>query len=79
MEAGSKVRLRPTKMTSLQLSKLVMAYGEVTGEIAGVSGIGVCTVVLPLGVTLPGHSHPFTFNGVEHHYIDLHKQHLESV
>jgi hypothetical protein len=79
METGSKVRLRPTKIASLQLSKLVMAYGEVTGEIAGVTRLDVCTVVLPIGVSLPGHSHPFTFNGEEHHYIDLHKQHLELV
>lgn len=76
MQMGSKVRLKPTDKASAELRQKVAALGEVVGEIGLVTGIGVCTVLLPSGVTIPGYSHAL---GDGREYIDIHKMHLESV
>ncbi len=75
MKKGDKVCLRPTSMASNELREKVVALGEVVGEIGAVTGVGVCTVLLPPGVKIEGHSHPL--NG-DRHYIDLHWSHLQA-
>ncbi len=74
MQAGSKVRLKLTSKASGELRQKVAALGDVVGEVGAMTGIGVCTVLLPQGISIPGHSHPLG-NGRD--YIDLHKEHLE--
>ena len=75
MKVGSEVRLKPTDKASGELRQKVAALGDVVGEIIGMTNIGVCTVLLPPGVSIPGHSKPL---GDGSDYIDLHKQHLET-
>ena len=75
MQTGSKVRLKPTSEASGELRQKVAALGDVVGEVGAMTGIGVCTVLLPPGISIPGHSHPL---GDGRDYIDLHKEHLEA-
>lgn len=76
MKEGSKVLLKPTNMASDELKDKLGALGEVVGVVVDITGIGVCTVILPVGIEIEGHSHPLE-NG--QHYIDLHSFHLEVV
>lgn len=76
VQKGSKVRIN-TARTSDELRKKVADLGEVTGEVGDMSGIGVCTVLLPPGVKIPGHSQPLGAD--DRHYIDLHRDHLQLV
>lgn len=77
MKQGDKVYLRPTNIASDELREKVATMGDdVVGEIVVVTGIDVCTVLLPPGITIEGHSHVFDEN---RHYIDLHGSHLQLV
>ena len=74
METGSKVRLKPTNKASEELREKVATLGDVVGEIAAITSLGVCVVLLPPGVSIAGHSHPL---GDGREYVDLHMEHLE--
>lgn len=78
MKVGSLVKLNPTSVASEELRQEVAALGDVRAEVLAVSGIGVCTLLLPEGVAIQGHSHPLPNNSGQH-YLDLHQDHLEEV
>lgn len=76
MNIGDKVYFRPTKIASDELLWKLAKLGNMTGEIGAITGVGVCTVLLPHGVTIEGHSHPLDES---RHYVDLHQSHLRVV
>lgn len=78
MDVGSKVQLKPTDRVSGELRSKVAGMGDkAVGEIIAKTSIGICTVQLPVGVVIEGHSHPLEEGGS--HYIDLHQSHLQEL
>lgn len=77
MENGTKVYLKPTAAASGELHARIVALGNIVGEIAAKTESGVCTVLLPEGITIKGYSHPC--GSGQRHYIDLHQSHLRAV
>ena len=73
MKEGSKVKLTPTDIASEEFRQSVAKLGEVTGEVAAVSNIGVCTVIVCSDVNIPGHTHPLNSDS---NYLDIHQDHL---
>lgn len=76
MKNGTRVRLKPTPMASDEFRQKVTELVDVIAEVGACSSIGVCTLILPKGVSISGHSHPF---GNGHDYLDIHESHLEVV
>ncbi|HWQ59795.1 MAG TPA: hypothetical protein VN420_01455 [Candidatus Fimivivens sp.] len=76
VKIGQKVRISPGEYAPEDLKMKVNGLGGVEGEVSAVTGIGVCTVLLPKGVEIPGYSHPLG-GGV--YYADLHCSFLAQV
>ncbi len=76
MKNGTKVRFKPTNNPSEEFRAKIEALGDFVGEVLAVSNIGVCTVLLPKGVTIEGHSH-YLRDG--QHYCDIHEENLQVV
>lgn len=80
MKSGTQVKFEPTDMASDEFKQKVKALGDVTAEVLDVSRIGVCTLLLPVGIVIDGHSHPFTDGTLKgRHYLDIHESHLVAV
>ena len=76
MKVGSKVRLKHNDMTSGEYQKKVGIIGDIVGVVGAITNCGICVVLLPLGVRIPGHSHPL--QGDDREYIDVDKDDLEA-
>lgn len=73
MQTGSRVRFNPTDKASDEFRQKIASLGDVVGEVGAITDLGMCTVLLPPGVSIPGHSHPL---GDGRDYVDLHRVHL---
>ena len=77
---GQMVYIRPTSMASEEFREKVHRlglYSKHPSQVLFRTGIGVCTVLLPSGTIIPGHSRTFTageYAGQE--YLDLSEKHL---
>ena len=79
MEKGQKVILNPRVLqSSEEFIQQIIAIGEVVCTVLARTGIGVCTLLLPEGVTIQAHSHPFPDGSYKgQHYLDIHEMHLQ--
>lgn len=66
---------------SEEFKSKVKAMGEVALTVLDRSSMGVCTLLLPRGVSIQGHSHPIPSGSFYegHEYLDLHESHLMPV
>lgn len=73
---GDIVNIILNEKASSDFQQQVAKLHGVSGRVEDISGIGICTVVLQPGVSIPGYSHPLgDCSGRE--YIDLSQVHLQ--
>lgn len=67
----------PSDGASEEFKGKVEAKGKIVLTVLDKSSIGVCTLLLPKGVSIQGHSRPMPPGPYEgHEYLDLHESHL---
>lgn len=81
VQVGRHVFIRPTEISSDEFRGKVKRVGldcRRTAVVLYRYNSGVCTLLLPLNVSVPGHSHPFPddsqYAGLE--YLDVSEVHL---
>ena len=79
---GQKVYIHPTHMASDEFREKITRVGLDREKIAVVldrTRVGSCVLLLPRGVSVPGHSHEFP-SGTKYagrEYLDVHESHLQ--
>lgn len=76
MTTGMSVRFIPATIKSAELRSALEALGDSTGVVCVASTSGVCAVLLPVGITIPGFSLP---DGEGRHFINVHQNCLEEI
>jgi len=77
VEVNQKVVIVPTDIADEEFGREVEKKGKIVLTVLSKSNLGVCTLLLPKGVSIQGHSHPLPPGPYEgHDYIDLHESHL---
>ena len=76
MITRTKVRFIPAAVVPANLREQLEALGDLTGEVCVASTSGVCAVLLPVGITIPGFSLP---DGEGRHFINVHQNCLEKI
>ncbi len=79
MESGNQVRFEPSEGASDEFRAKIAALGELRGTVVAFTGLGSCTVLLPEGVTISGHSHELPNDSYGRHYVDVSERHLRVV
>lgn len=79
---GQRVYIRPTRMASDEFREKITSVGLDRKRIAVVldrTRTGSCVLLLPSGVSVPGHSHGFPpgTKYAGHEYLDVHESHLQ--